>query len=220
MRQRIAITLVVSLFLTVLLSACSPKIVSEAEAKEAGLALINRVFTVNETEAEVAYHEYAGISYVNGASVQYGDEEPDRVYEISIPQDDDENPLYYAAVNAKTGIAYRAERNESFLSPITTDQQKQVEELLSIDIASDTYLKMLNESNASSIVADWVAEKLHPDIGVMSVLDNGFISDNVITPRVRMEYTVIFLDGAVYQASIYWPTMDILQVSILSQSIQ
>jgi hypothetical protein len=220
MKKKVISVSICLLSVAFLFCACSPRLVSEAEAKEAGLALINQVFDVNETEAEVTYHEYAGTSYVNGTSVQYGDEEPVRVYEISIPQDDDENPLYYAAVNANTGVAYRAERNESFLSPITTDQQKQVEELLSIDIASDTYLKMLNESNASSIVADWVSDKLHPGVGVMSVLDNGFITDNVITPRVCMEYTVIFLDGAVYQASIYWPTMDILQVSILSQSIQ
>ena len=210
----IAICMIFTLF------AFSPVIVSEAEAKKAGLALINQAFEVNETEAAVTYREYAGTSYVNGESVQYGDEEPVRVYEVIIPNGNDENPLYYAAVNAKTGVAYQAERNESFLTPLTDDQQAEGNELDSMDNADEAYVKKLNESNASEIVAAWVAKRLHPDVGVLSVLDNGFITDNVISPRVCLEYTVVFLDGAVYQASIYWPTMEILQVSILSQSIQ
>jgi len=220
MKKRIISVSICLLSVAFLFSACSPRLVSEAEAKEAGLALINQVFDVNETEAEVTYHEYAGTSYVNGTSVQYGDEEPVRVYEVIIPSLKSEIPLYYAEVNARTGVAYHAERNETFLAPLTDEQLIEGNELASMDITDEAYTKKLNESNASSIVADWVAEKLHPGVGVMSVLDNGFIADNVITPRVRMEYTVIFLDGAVYQASIYWPTMDILQVSILSQSIQ
>ena len=152
--------------------------------------------------------------------MQYGNEEPVRVYEVTIPNGKEENPLYYAEVNAKTGVAYRAERNESFLAPLTDDQQTEGKELASMDNADEAYMKKLNESNASGIVAAWIAERLHPDVGVMSVLDNGYITDNVIAPRVCMEYTVVFMDGAVYQASIYWPTMEIQQVSILSQSIQ
>ena len=75
-------------------------LVSEATAKEAGLALINQAFDVNETDATVTYAEYAGFSYANGIMVQYGTEEPVRVYSVSIPQENSENPLYYATVNA------------------------------------------------------------------------------------------------------------------------
>lgn len=219
MKRRI-IALVIAICATFTLFAFTPNIVSEAKAKEAGLALINQVFDANETEAEATYLEYAGTSYANGEPVQYGNEEPVRVYEVTIPNGKEENPLYYAEVNAKTGVAYRAERNESFLAPLTDDQQTEGKELASMDNADEAYMKKLNESNASGIVAAWIAERLHPDVGVMSVLDNGYITDNVIAPRVCMEYTVVFMDGAVYQASIYWPTMEIQQVSILSQSIQ
>lgn len=220
MKRKFILFFEIILSLTLFLTACSPKLVGETKAKEAGLALINQAFDVNETEAEVTYREYAGTSYVNGESIQYGDEEPVRVYEVIIPNGNDENPLYYAAVNAKTGVAYRAERSESFLTQLTDDQQAEGKELALMDNADEVYIKKLNESNASEIVAAWVAKRLYSDVGVLSVLDNGFITDNVISPRVCMEYTVVFLDGAVYQASIYWPTMEILQVSILSQSIQ
>lgn len=220
MKLKKFILLSLSLSLMLVFFACAPKIVSEAKAKEVGLALINRAFDVNETEAETTYHEYAGTSYANGELVQYGDEDPVRVYEITIPNGNDENPLYYAEVNAKTGVAYRAERNESFLAPLSDDQQTEGKELALMDNADEAYVKKLNESNASGIVAAWVSERLHPSVGVLSVLDNGYITDNVIAPRVCMEYTVVFMDGAVYQASIYWPTMEIQQVSILSQSIQ
>ncbi len=75
------------LFLLVLysLSACSPKIISKAKAKEAGLELINLAFDTNETDADVAYYEMAGWSCVNGVPVQYGDEDPICYYLVKIP---------------------------------------------------------------------------------------------------------------------------------------
>ena len=51
--KRRMVALVIAICATFTLFAFSPDIVSEAEAKEAGLALINQVFDVNETEAIV-----------------------------------------------------------------------------------------------------------------------------------------------------------------------
>ena len=141
MKLKKIILLFLSLSLSYIFIACTPKIVSEAEAKKAGLAFINQVFDANETEAETTYHEYVGTSYANGELVQYGDEDPVRVYEITIPNGNDENPLYYAEVNAKTGVAYRAERNENFLAPLSDDQQTEGNELASMDNADEAYVK-------------------------------------------------------------------------------
>ncbi len=207
--------------------SCTPRLVGEKKAKEAGLALINRAFDVNETDAEVTYAEYAGFSYVNGAIVQYGTEEPVRVYSVSIPQENSENPLYYAMVNAETGFAYHAEKSESLLSPMSAEQQKQAEELASIDVFSseydfsvDEYQKTLNESNPAGAAAEWVTEKFCPGEPTIATLENGSMSDSVIAPRVCLEYSIVFVDGAVYQVSISWPTMEIQMVSILSQNVQ
>ncbi len=219
--------LIALLFATLLLSGCSPHLVSKAEAKEAGLALINQAFDVNETDATVTYAEYAGFSYANGIRVQYGTEEPVRIYSVSIPQENSENPLYYATVNAETGFAYHAEKSESLLSPMSTEQQKQAEELASIDmfssnydIALEEYYKTLNESNTAGAATDWVTEKFRPGEPTIATLENGTMSDSVTAPLVNVDYLIVFDDGAVYQVTLIWPTMEVQQVSILSQSVQ
>lgn len=219
--------LAAALLLTLALAACTPHSVGEEKAKEAGLTLINHAFDVNETDAVVTYAEYAGFSYVNGVPVQYGTEEPVRVYSVTIPQDNSENPLYYATVNAETGFAYCAGKSDSLLSPMSAEQQKQAEELASIDVFSskydfsiDEYHKTLNESNPAGAATDWVTEKFCPGEPAIAALENGSMSDNVIAPRVYLEYSIVFVDGAVYQVTLAWPTMEISQVSILSQSVQ
>ena len=47
-------------------SGCTPHLVGEAKAKEAGLAFINKVFDVNETEAVVTLVSHTGVSYIDG----------------------------------------------------------------------------------------------------------------------------------------------------------
>jgi len=58
--------LIIIVCITVLLSACSSRLVGEAKAKEAGLAFINQVFDVNLSEAIVEYRTHAAASYVKG----------------------------------------------------------------------------------------------------------------------------------------------------------
>lgn len=220
MRKKANLLIVLILCGLLIFTACAPKNIGEAKAKEAGLALISRAFGANETEAEVTYRETADSTYVNGEKVQYGTEEPVRVYSVSIARGNDENPLYYAEVNAATGFAYRAEKSDNLLSEMTAEQQKQAEALSKIDISDEAYQKTLNESSSADVATDWVKEKFHPGIPVIAALENGNITDNVMAPRVWLEYTIVFEDGAVYLVTLSWPTMEVQQVSILSQSVQ
>ena len=63
------------------LSACSPRLVGEAKAKEAGLAMIQQAYDVDltDTEVTVAYQERAGVTYEDGFMIQYGTEDPVRL---------------------------------------------------------------------------------------------------------------------------------------------
>ena len=109
---------------TLALSACAPKIISEAKAKEAGLALINQVFGVTETEATVTWSEQEGFSYVNGKEQQTGKEENALIYVVSVHGKDIKATQYQAEVNAKTGVAFRASMNTFFLPAMTEEQRK------------------------------------------------------------------------------------------------
>ena len=64
MKKRIL--LILTCMALVLLSGCTPRLIGEAKAKEAGLAFINKVFDVNETEAVVTLVSHTGVSYIDG----------------------------------------------------------------------------------------------------------------------------------------------------------
>jgi hypothetical protein len=201
------------------LSACSPEIISKAKAKEAGLALINQAFDTNVTDAEVTYDEIAGWSYVNGVPVQYGDEDPICYYAVTISGSNEEDDLYYAEVNAETGVAYYASKSESLLTPLTQDQINEATKLEDWVNEDDLLFKTLRESQAGEIAYEWVESRFHKDIALLETLDIGTYSDNVMYPRISIGYYVIFFDGAVYEVYLSWPTMEVISIQILSQSV-
>ena len=66
MKRKVTILLVSVACMMLFLSGGKPKLISEDEAKKAGLAFINHVFDAKETEAVVNYRTHAGASYVDG----------------------------------------------------------------------------------------------------------------------------------------------------------
>ncbi|MEZ4509074.1 MAG: hypothetical protein R2912_03145 [Eubacteriales bacterium] len=135
MKKRVIAALICISCLVLVLSACSPRLVGEAKAKEAGLALINQAFEIDLADAvvTVAYQERAGVTYEDGYTIQYGTEEPDRVYVVKVNPDESGNAEYYTEVNALTGVAYRAEKAWELLKPMTAAQQARADELYSQD---------------------------------------------------------------------------------------
>ena len=121
--KRTGILLLCILFVAASTGA-KPKLVSEVEAKEAGLALINQVFGVTETEATVTLSERESFSYINGEEQTTGKEEKALIYVVSVPGKGVKATQYQAEVNAKTGVAFRASMNSYFLPAMTEEQRK------------------------------------------------------------------------------------------------
>ena len=107
---RAAIALLFSLLL-MLLCACAPKFVGEEKAKEAGLALLRQAFGVTADDAHVEYFERAGSSVVDNTEVKPGKDAADQLYIVTISDQTLGADLYYAEVDAKTGVAYYATKN-------------------------------------------------------------------------------------------------------------
>ena len=110
-----AVAAMTILFSTVLLGACAPKFVGEAAAKEAGLTLLRQAFGTNAKDAHVEYFERAGTSAVDNTEVQPGSKTPTQIYLVTISDQTLGTDLYYAEVDAKTGVAYYATKNEWLL---------------------------------------------------------------------------------------------------------
>ncbi|MPM91305.1 hypothetical protein SDC9_138433 [bioreactor metagenome] len=207
MKKRI---IVIVLCVAVMLSGCSPRLISEARAKEAGLAMINRVFDVNETEAAVTLEEQPGLSDINGVHAHLGGEDPIKYYTVKVGLLDDGNFLYYAEVNAQTGVAYRVDRNTASIS-LSEEQRKQADVLGNLDdFHPDSFLNIQND--AMSIVQGLIQTRLEKDVPIFRMYPDMIESDSVDFPKVWLEYIVVMENDTIYTITLCWPSMDIIGV--------
>ena len=214
MKKRLLILLICFAFLC---SACSPRVIGEAKAKEAGLAMIRQAYEVDLTDAVVTveYQERAGVTYEDGERIQYGTEAPMRVYVIKTNPDEIGNPEYYSEVNAVTGIAYRADKSSSLI-PRTAEQQAQAD---AIGDGGDLPVEDfdVDEANALEIGEDWVRAHFEPDIPVLRTVPNSTITDGVDFPLFFVDGSVIFIDGTIYNVVVCWPAMEVIGVYLCNQ---
>ena len=203
------------LLILLMLSGCSPRLVGEAKAKEAGLAFINKVFDVNETEAVVELKNRPGLSYVNGIEAHLGDEKPVYFYTIQVNLLADGNYSYYAEVNAVTGVAYRANKNPDTIV-LTQEQQKQAKALGSFDDMqnTDTSAYQQEATNASE---DWVRQNFERNKPILSVIPNNTLTDNYSFPKMFIDNYVVFIEGTIYNVEWCWPSMDVTGFYMLNQ---
>ncbi len=209
--------LIAILCISLLLSGCSPRLIGETKAREAGLAMIQQAYGVDLTDAVVTveYQERAGVTYEDGVRIQYGTEEPMRVYVIITNPDEIGNPEYYAEVNAVTGVAYRADKDESLIS-LTPEQQAQAEAIGKVeDLPIEGFED--DEANALQIGEDWVRAHFEPDIPVLRTVPNSTMTDNIDFPLFFVDSSVIFIDGTIYNVEVCWPAMEVTSVYLCNQ---
>lgn len=206
--KRYGCCIVLLLGMMLSLAACGPRIISAEAAKTEGLALINQAFDAGVTEATVEYQERVGESYKNGVIVQYGTEEPRRFYAIRCGEAGDGNPLYYAEVNAVTGVAYRADKSISSIA-LTPQQQAQSN---AIGTRDDLPIEGFEEEEqkALDLAEQWVRERFEPDVPVLSTVINSSMTDNVVFPLFYIDGFVIFYDGTIYSVEVCWPSMEVI----------
>ncbi len=208
------------LLIILMLSACTPRLVGEAKAKEAGLAFINKVFDVNETEATVEYSEYAvDPQSQDQSTVQKRDVPVMRSYYITVMKENTDEVLYYAQVDAISGFAYSANRGAGTLSSLTDEQIKQAEELMKLPFGERDMMNRLYEAKLPQTVNDWVSARFEKQSQIMSVDYGSMQGDLIESQRVFIDCIVTFENGAVYVVDIAWPTLEINRVEILSQPV-
>jgi len=215
MKKRI---LVIFVCIALLLTACGQKdngdalAIGEEAGEAAGLALINRAFDANATEAVVEYEARTVATFKDGITGETVTLEPDRVYVVKVIPAEGESDYYYAEVDAVTGIAFRAER---YLSGIvlTEEQQKQADALGTLDdFNPDDFV--LTQQDALTNIVDIIEKCLEPEIPLLRVYPDMIESDSVDFPKVLLEYFVLMQNGKIYNIALCWPTMELVQVYI------
>ena len=212
--------LVVIVCVALLLSGCSPRLVGEAKAKEVGLAFINKVFDVNETEAVVDYGEYSADAQPQDQSAEQKQDAPVmRFYYVTVKKEHTDNALYVAQVDAISGFVFSAQRFAETLSPSTDEQIKQAEELVKLPYRQSEVMTRLYELKLPQTINDWMSARFEKQSKIKTVeygkMKKGLIDENIVS----MDCHVMFENGAVYVIGIILPTKQIFQIDILSQPV-
>lgn len=194
-------------------SGAKPKLISEAEAKKAGLAFINQVFDANEVEATVKSATHAGYSFIDGQNVETGKEQPVHYYTVATSEMSNGLYSYFAWVNAETGVAYYAMRDNSLLPKLTAEQQKAVAEAKANGL--DEHYDFSRVSiDCQDFAREWIAEKFDLKARILGFVDCGMIADDT---GAQASFYVVIRDGTIYYVNVAWPQLAVLGVSILNQ---
>jgi len=220
MKRKIVFALALIICTSLLLSGCSPHLVGEKKAKEAGLAFINKVFDVNETEAVVHYGEYSVDAQPQDQSAEQKRDVPVmRYYNVTVMKDHTDEVLYYAQVDAISGFVYSAHRFVETLSPLTDEQIKQAEELVKLPYGQREVMNRLYELKLPQTINDWMSARFEKQSKIKTVEYGKMIEGLIDSNIVSMDCRVTFENGAVYVIGIILPTKQIFQIEILSQPV-
>lgn len=213
-RRRI-LPLVCAVLFAALGSGSAPALVSEAEAKEAGLNLINLVYGIHATDTEVALYQHKGAEYIDGSWEPSDTVEPVYVYQVAV-MDEKTNVFRYAAsVNAKSGVAYKASFNETFLTDMT-GEQRALAATAGLSTQSETYDYSIVSAHCYEVAREWINQSLQPTVPILGFMEGGFGSDGQF-PQGRYDFYAVMYDGTIYQFEIAWPQLEILIFEIRNQ---
>jgi len=213
-KRKIVILLVFILCVSLFLSGGKPKLISEDEAKTAGLAFINHVFDVNVSEVIVTKGVRAGATYVDGEYKETGNEQNINYYIVATPPDKYGRSDYKAFVNAETGVAYFAERSYSLVPKMTyKEYEKWKKAYGSGDVQTADFGNLINDCYVYG--REWIAEKFDLQAGILGSVDSGCGFDS---NGGSSNFYIVIRDGSIYHMTVAWPQMIVMEVTILNQT--
>jgi hypothetical protein len=213
-KRKITILCVFILCASLFLTGGKPKLISEDEAKQAGLAFINHIFDVNETEAVVSYQELKGTTFVEGDYQVTGKEQPIYIIVVATDKQADGEYLYYAHVNAETGVAFAAFCNTMFEPKLTPAEQKALDEARkSGNDRLVVYHEILSDCEHAS--QKWIAEKFDLQAGILGFVEGGGALER---SGANANFYIVIRDGTIYHMTVAWPQMIVTEITILNQT--
>ena len=196
------------------LAETKPDLISEAEAKKAGLAFINRAFNRNEKDAVVALYERDGAQYAGGDIQPSKDAEPVYFYQVAVMDEKVNDFRYAASVNAKTGVAYKAAMNSNLLPDMTAEQRK-LADSAGKDIDINKYDFSIVMAHCYQAAREFIDNTIQTEVPILGFIDRGFGMNQF--PQGNLEFLAVLRDGTIYDFDMAWPQLQIYSFEILNQ---
>ena len=206
-----AIVLVFSLFLT----AGKQADIGEAKAKALGLTYINTLFGVHETEATVERMQLLCYPYQAGAFKTDDDDAPYSRWAYHVQVLSASSMVKYEIyIVASTGDWMEAYQNE--MNIFLSDEQK--ERANSLYQEGVTWGK--KHQNAAEEVYqacyDWSVLNLDESSQILLDTDPGLQSRGALRRTFATKYYVVTHDGRVYALTMHWPSLKVINLSMIN----
>lgn len=212
MKRKIVLFIATTLICSLAMTACTQGRVSEAKAKELALDNINKVFHTDQTEATASREQMGCLPDQTGAMATNGNagETARWYYIVSIPSRDDVK--YTAYVVESTGEVIFLSQSE-FNITLTDDQKKQAEELLA---SEPDYGKEHQKefSKMKTACEEWAVANLGDEYPILLNALRGRMPDQPASERFTADYYVVTDDARVYTVTMYWPSMQVLDIEV------
>ena len=205
MKKRTIVLSICLLGVAFLLFACGTN--GETRAKKLGLNYIKKTFQMQETDVLKEYFKLATVTPLNDMYtkelVAYG---------VTVNNGQGE-VLYYAVVNAKAREMISVQQSLSNLK-LTEEETKMANEMDSSGIFSASK-ENDQPKKAARLAANWVQRRLEPNADISNfTAGQGYRKDGV-EARAFFDTMIMIDNGKVYSATICWPSMDVVQVTLL-----
>lgn len=217
MKRKIFLLMGIILAFSLGLSACGQKDIGEAKAKEIALKYINQVFEADETEAVATREQMECYTDQAGALATSGDSEFSArwVYFVRVKMAETMTK-YEAYVVASTGEVIYA--NQHSVNIIMSDEQRdQAEKLYSEEtIWGEKHTEAFQALHLACY--DWAIANLGEPRPIVLEADSGQMPDGAVQREFTGEFYVVTRDGRVYALSMSWPSLQVLSISLISES--
>ncbi|MDD4311536.1 MAG: hypothetical protein PHW41_03550 [Eubacteriales bacterium] len=212
MKRKIFLLLAIILLLSLAMTACKQGDIGEAKAKEIALDNINRVFQTNQTEASVTREQMGCYPEQRGAMATTGDGELAArwLYIVDVPSIDKAN--YQAYVVASTGEVLFLSQSESNI--ILTDEQ---EEQAAALLAAEPDYGREHEKTFTLLkdaCREWAVANLGDEHPILLDAARGRRLGAPARESYSVDYYVVTKDARVYCITMYWPSLQVLNINV------
>lgn len=212
MKKRIISVLICLLSVAFLLFACGAKDGGEAKAKKLGLDYIKKAFQMEETDELKNYFENAQVSPLANGGESQSSKKQATFFSVTV-SDDQGEMLYYSVVNSKTRKMMTIQQSPSLLK-LTKEEEEMAANMASSSIF-EASVKNEVPKRASDRAALWVQQVFEPNSKVNGASAGHAYENKDIPARAFFDSTIMMDSGSVYGVTVCWPSMDVVQVTLL-----
>ena len=221
MKRKLALLIVMILSFSLFVIACGQGDITdkkgeidETKAKELALDNINKAFQTNQTEATVSREQMGCLPDMIGAMATTGNAEDTSrwLYIVSVPSLDNEK--FTAYVVESTGEVIFLSHSETNIT-LTDEQKKQATDLL----AAEPNFGRQHEkevANLKEACKEWAIVTLNDEHPILLDALLGRMPDQAVRESFPVDFYVVTDDARVYSATMYWPSMQVLNIKVVN----